>query len=50
MPFKSETQRRYLYMKEPEIAKKYEKETPPGKRLPEKVGWKDLLKKGKKNA
>ena len=36
MPFKSEAQRRMMYEKHPEIAKRWEKETPPGK-LPAKV-------------
>lgn len=34
MPFKSEKQRRYLYSQEPEVAKKWAKETPKGKKLP----------------
>lgn len=42
MPFKSEAQRRYLYAKEPEVAKEFAAHTPKGKKLPEKV------KKGKK--
>ena len=36
MPFKSEAQRRMMHAEHPEIAKRWEKETPPGK-LPEKV-------------
>jgi hypothetical protein len=40
MPFKSEAQRKYLYAKEPAVAKKYEKETPKGKRLPTRSGKK----------
>lgn len=34
MPFKSEKQRRYLWSQEPEVAKKWAKETPKGKKLP----------------
>lgn len=34
MPFKSKKQRAYLYSQKPEIAKKWEKETPKGKKLP----------------
>lgn len=37
MPFKSEAQRRFMYAKHPKIAKKWEKHTPKGKKLPEKV-------------
>lgn len=37
MPFKSEAQRRWMYANEPEMAKRWEKETPKGKKLPEKV-------------
>ena len=34
MPFKSEAQRRYLWMKEPKIAKKWADEYPNQKNLP----------------
>lgn len=34
MPFKSQSQRGYMYVHHPEIAKRWEKETPKGK-LPE---------------
>lgn len=34
MPFKSEAQRKYLYAKHPEVAKKFEEHTPKGKKLP----------------
>ncbi len=37
MPFKSNAQRRYLYAHEPAIAKRFAKETPKGKKLPERV-------------
>ena len=36
MPFKSKAQRAYLYANEPKIAARFEKETPKGKKLPEK--------------
>lgn len=40
MPFKSQKQRSFMYSQHPEIAKRWEKETPK-KKLPEKVGkWK----------
>jgi len=37
MPMKSKSQRAYLWAKHPEVAKKFEKETPKNKKLPEKV-------------
>ena len=37
MPFKSEAQRRYLWSQEPEVAKRFAKETPKGAKLPERV-------------
>lgn len=37
MPFQSQAQRRYLYANEPEVAKKFEKETPEGVKLPAKL-------------
>jgi len=37
MPMRSKAQRAFLHANEPEVAKKFEKETPKGKRLPKKV-------------
>lgn len=37
MPFKSQAQRRFMHAKHPEIAKRWEKHTPKGTKLPEKV-------------
>lgn len=37
MPFKSEAQRRFMHAKHPQMAKEWEKHTPKGKKLPEKV-------------
>jgi len=37
MLMKSQKQRAYLWRNNPEVAKKFEKETPKGKKLPEKV-------------
>lgn len=37
MPFKSEAQRRWMYKNNPEMAKRWEGETPKGKRLPKHV-------------
>lgn len=42
MPFKSQAQRGYLYANDPAVAKKFEKDTPKGKKLPKRV------KKGRK--
>ncbi len=40
MPFKSKAQQRYLYAREPKIAKRFAKETPASAygKLPERVG------------
>lgn len=37
MPMKSQAQRRYLWAKHPDVAKKFEKETPKGKKLPKRI-------------
>jgi hypothetical protein len=37
MPFKSEAQRKFLYARHPEIAKRFAAETPKKKRLPAKA-------------
>ena len=37
MPMKSKAQRGYLHANKPKVAKKYEAETPKGKKLPKKV-------------
>ena len=37
MPFRSKAQRSYLFAKEPEIAARWQKETPKGKKLPAHV-------------
>jgi hypothetical protein len=37
MPFKSESQRKYLYAKKPKVAEKLAKKTPKGTSLPKKV-------------
>jgi hypothetical protein len=44
MPFKSQAQKRFLFAKYPDMAKRWAKETPKGKILPEHV----MSKKGKK--
>lgn len=47
MPFKSDAQRRFMYAKHPRIAKRWQKETPKGKDLPEKVKKAGLLFDGR---
>lgn len=37
MPFESQAQRGYMYVHHPEIAKRFEAETPKGAKLPEHV-------------
>jgi len=37
MPMRSQAQRKYLWANNPKVAKKFEKETPKGKKLPKKV-------------
>lgn len=48
MPFKSKAQRRWMYANDPEMAKKWEKETPKDSNLPEKKkkkeAWWAILK------
>lgn len=41
MPFASQAQRRYLFAKEPEVAKEFAAATPKGKKLPEHVKKKE---------
>jgi hypothetical protein len=36
MPFKSQAQRKYFHQNLPHLAKEWEKETPKGKKLPQK--------------
>jgi hypothetical protein len=49
-PFVSKAQRRYLYAKHPAIAKRWEKHTPEGTRLPEHVKKSALILKWVENA
>lgn len=37
MPMQSQAQRKWMHANEPTMAKRWEKETPKGKRLPERV-------------
>lgn len=45
MPFKSQAQRGWMYANEPEMAKRWEKETPKGKKLPKRVDEKKWKRK-----
>lgn len=45
MPFKSDAQRRFMYARHPEIAKRWQKHTPKGADLPERVGKKPKEKR-----
>jgi hypothetical protein len=47
MPFKSQSQRKLMYAKHPEMAKEWEEKTPKGKALPNKVKNKTSQKAGK---
>jgi hypothetical protein len=49
MPFKSQSQRRTLYAKNPQLAEKFEAETPKGKPLPERLPKKPPKKTPPKN-
>jgi len=44
-PFKSKQQRKWMYATNPEMALRWEKETPKGKRLPAKVKKSAVKKK-----
>ena len=46
-PFKSQAQRRKLYATEPEVARRFEAETPKGKKLPAKVTKTSTKKKAR---
>lgn len=40
MPFRSQAQRKWMHANHPEMAKRWEAETPKGKKLPKKVAKK----------
>jgi hypothetical protein len=48
MPFKSESQRKWMHANDPKMAARWEKETPKGKSLPNKVKTKVQSKMAKK--
>ena len=50
MPFKSQKQRAWMYKNKPKMAKKWEKETPKGGKLPKKVKRKAKKKAMKRKA
>jgi len=43
MPFKSKKQRAWMHINKPEMAKRWEKHTPKGKQLPERVKSESLI-------
>lgn len=45
MPMKSKAQRAYLWANEPEVAHKFEKETPKDAKMPKRIGKKKHPKK-----
>jgi hypothetical protein len=47
MPFKSAAQQRFMFSQHPEMAKRWAKETPNIKNLPEKVSSRHSAKKNK---
>ena len=47
MPFKSETQRKWMFANKPGMAKRWQAETPPGSKLPKKVKAKPAKTKRK---
>lgn len=47
MPFKSQSQRKFMYAQHPEMAKEWEDKTPKGKKLPKKVKKTTQKKVGK---
>ena len=47
MPFKSKAQRKFMYAKNPSLAKEFEAATPKGKKLPEHVKAKAQPRIGK---
>lgn len=47
MPFKSQAQRKWMYANKPQMAKRWEKETPKSKKLPKRVSKKSSNRKSK---
>lgn len=45
MPFVSSSQRKWMYATHPEMARQWQEETPKGKKLPKKVGKKNVKSK-----
>jgi hypothetical protein len=43
MPFRSQAQRAWMHINKPEMAKKWEKHTPKGKKLPKRVKSESLI-------
>jgi len=47
VPFKSQAQRKWMYANKPQMAKRWEKETPKSKKLPKRVSKKSSSRKSK---
>lgn len=47
MPFKSDAQRKFLYAKHPDVAKKFQADTPKGAKLPTRASSAKKVPKGK---
>ena len=47
MPFKSKAQKKYLYATNPKLAKKFQKKTPKGTKLPNNVNNRSYRRKAK---
>jgi hypothetical protein len=45
VPFQSQSQRRFMHARHPDIAKRWEAETPKGQALPVKIGKKRRKKR-----
>lgn len=48
MPYKSDRQRRFMHAKHPGIAKRWDKETPKGAKLPERAKKVATRKRGRR--
>lgn len=48
MPFKSEAQKRWMYINHPEMAEEWERHTPKGEKLPKRVKKASSKKKARR--
>jgi hypothetical protein len=49
MPFKSSSQRKFMYAKKPKLAKEFEEETPKDKKLPKKASGSKKIRSPKRD-